>query len=55
MKVKQKRFQFWGSANGKPQKEWTEWFDFDGQEEPIQLKGYKGDHLLNEYRTIERQ
>ena len=43
VEVRQKRFQFWG-RNGK---EWTEWFDYDGPEDPVQDKGLK-----NEYRTI---
>lgn len=50
--VKQKRFQYWGVVNGAPQKLWTKWFNFSGPECPIQLKGYKGDCLLNEFRTI---
>ena len=54
MKVRQKRYQFWGSVNGMPQKMWTEWFDYTGPEEHIQHKGFGGNHLLNEYRTIER-
>lgn len=48
MEKRQKRFQFWGKTG----KEWTAWFDFSGPEEPIQQKGFKGDNLLNEYRTI---
>lgn len=44
----QKRFQFWGREG----KEWTKWFNYNGPQEPIQAKGFKGDHLLNEYRTI---
>ena len=55
MKVRQKRFQYWGSVNGKAQKLWTEWFNYNGPEEKIQQKGYGGNHLLNEYRTIERE
>lgn len=46
--MKQKRYQI-RTANGI---EWTEWFNYDGPEEPIQLKGFKGDHLLNDYRDI---
>ena len=55
MEVKQKRFQYWGSVNGVPQKLWTEWFDYckdNGQlatlqqEEKWQLKN----KLLNQYR-----
>jgi len=48
MEKRQKRFQFWG-RNGK---EWSDWFDHHGDEDPIQLKGFRGNHLLNEYRTI---
>lgn len=44
--MRQKRYQF--RAQG--EKKWTQWFDYDGPEEPIQLTGYKGDVLLNEYR-----
>jgi len=54
MEVRQKRFQYWGSTNGVPSIRWTAWFDFDGTEESVQLKGFKGNHLINEYRTIER-
>lgn len=54
MEVRQKRFQYWGSVNGVPQVMWSEWFDYNGPEEKIQQKGFKGNHLLNEYRTIER-
>jgi len=50
--MRQKRFQYWGTINGKPQKLWTKWFKFNGPEYPVQLKGYKGDSLLNEFRTI---
>ena len=57
MAKRQKRFQFWGYVNGKPQKLWTEWFDYyedNGQlhtlqtEERWQLKN----KLLNEFRVI---
>lgn len=51
MKHQQKRFQYWGVANGKPSILWSNWFDFNGPEEPIQLKGFKGNDLLNEYRN----
>lgn len=57
MKIRQMRYQYWGLVNGKPQKCWTKWFDVifsKGEEPKIQLKGFKGDDLLNEYRTIER-
>ena len=46
---RQKRYQFWSRTG----KQWTEWFDHEGPEESIQLKGYRGDHLLNEYRDKE--
>lgn len=50
--MRQKRFQYWGSVNGIPQKMWSAWFKYDGPESNIQLKGFKGNHLLNEYRTV---
>ena len=53
MKVRQKRFQYWGSVNGKPQIIWSAWFNYDGPEESIQMKGFKGNNLKSEYRTIE--
>lgn len=43
-----KRYEYWGSENGKPVKKWTDWFDYDGEQEPWQLKG----RLRNEYREI---
>lgn len=49
MKVRQKRYQFRAFGGV----EWTPWFNYNGPEDPIQLKGYKGDHLKNEFRTIE--
>lgn len=53
MQVRQKRFQYWGSINGTPQKMWSEWFPWDNSsEEPIQLKGFKGNHLKNEYKEV---
>ena len=46
-----KRYQYWASANGKPYKEWTQWFPYDGDEtSKVQMKGYKGDVLLQEFR-----
>lgn len=43
----QKRFQYWGRSG----KCWSEWFNWDSDNrDPIQLKGFKGNHLLNEYR-----
>ena len=39
---RQKRFQFFGRGG----KQWTEWFNYDGEEMPWQLKP----HLRNEYR-----
>ena len=50
--MRQKRYQYWGRVNGVSQIMWTPWFKYDGPEEPIQLKGFKGNHLNNEYRTI---
>lgn len=46
-----KRFQYWASKNGKPYKEWSQWFEYDGDETSnIQANGYKGDHLLQEFK-----
>lgn len=46
-----KRFQYWGRKDGKPQVLWTDWFPFNSDNrEPIQNKGFKGNHLKNEYR-----
>ena len=49
MEVRQKRYQFrvFGGI------EWTPWFNYNGPEEPIQHKGFKGNDLKNEYRTID--
>lgn len=54
MKIRQKRYQYWGTLDRNPTILWTRWFDFNGIEHPIQLKGHKSKDLLNEYRTIER-
>jgi hypothetical protein len=52
MKVKQKRYQY----RTKSGIEWTQWFDCDSDlDDPIQLKGHKGNDLKNEYRVIERK
>lgn len=46
-----KRYQYWGSENGKPIKKWSDFFFWDSDlRDPIQLKGYKGNHLINEYK-----
>lgn len=47
----EKRYEYWAFENGKAVKKFTEWF-FWGSDllEPIQQKGYKGNHLKNEYR-----
>ena len=46
-----KRFQYWASKDGNPYKEWTDWFEWDGDtNDKVQLKGYKGDKLLQEYK-----
>lgn len=45
-----KRFQYWGRKDGKVQKLWSDWFEWNSDNrDPIQLKGFKGNHLLNEY------
>ena len=50
----QKRYQYWTFENGKPIVKWTEWFKVPDNitREEIQMKGYKGHNLLNEYRTM---
>ena len=45
---RQKRYEYWSTENGKPTKKWTEWFNYDGPEEPYQLDK----KLKNEFRTI---
>ena len=50
MKVRQKRYQYWGK-NGI---EWSDCFNYNGQEESIQMKGFRGKDLRNEYRTIDK-
>lgn len=51
MKKCYKRFQYWGRKDGKVQKMWSNWFLWGSENrDPIQMKGYKGDNLLNEYR-----
>ena len=50
----QKRFQYWGFKDGHSQKLWTDWFEWKSDiKDPIQQKGFKGNHLLNEYREVE--
>lgn len=47
MKKCYKRFQYRVKGGVK----WTDWFLWGSENrDPIQLKGYKGDNLLNEYR-----
>lgn len=50
MLQKQKRYQRFTREG----KSWTPWFNvsMNTVEEPIQIKGFKGNHLLNEYRTV---
>jgi hypothetical protein len=46
-----KRYEFWASENGKPVKKWTNFFIWDSDSrDQIQLKGFKGNHLKNEYK-----
>ncbi len=45
MEVRQKRYEYF-SRDGK---NWTEWFDYNGEEYKWQLKN----KLRNEYRTIQ--
>jgi hypothetical protein len=46
-----KRYEYWSSENGKPIKKFTSWFEWHSDmRDPIQLKGFKGNHLRNEYK-----
>ena len=40
-----KRYEYWGSENGKAVKKFTDWFEWDGEQFKYQLKP----RLLNEY------
>lgn len=42
----QKRYQYYSPTGI----QWTPWFDFNGQQEPWQLKSQK---LKNEYRIVQ--
>ena len=43
-----KRYEFWGSEDGKPVKKFTDWFRWTGQDQPKwQLKSQG---LKNEYK-----
>lgn len=44
-KKQQKRYQYYSSKG----KIWSNWYDFDGPQEPWQLRSYK---LKNEYRMV---
>lgn len=47
--MKQKRYQYWNRDG----KNWSEWFDYDGEEFPYQFEeSSKNRRLLNEYRNI---
>lgn len=49
----EKRYEHWVFKDGKHMKEFTDWFPWNSDNrDPIQLKGFKGNHLKNEYRTI---
>ena len=51
--MRQKRYQYWGRVNGSPTIMWTKWFTCRGNStEPIQMKGFKGNNLRNEYREV---
>ena len=46
-----KRYQYWGFKDGKAQMLWTDFFIWDSDSrDQIQLKGFKGNHLKNEYK-----
>lgn len=49
----EKRFQYWGFVDGKPQILWSQWFPWNSpNRDKIQLKGFKGNNLINQYREI---
>lgn len=50
--MKQKRYQYWGFKDGKPQILWTEWFECNENENKTQLKGFKNNDLKSEYREL---
>ncbi len=44
-----KRYEYWGTENGKPIKKWTNWFEWNSDYKPkFQLE--KHPQLLNEYK-----
>ena len=46
-----KRYEYWAFEDGKAVKKWTDFFLWNSDNrEPIQNKGFKGNHLKNEYR-----
>ena len=44
----QKRYEYWGSENGKPVKKLTDWFPWNGPKDPWQLDR----KLRNFYREV---
>ena len=44
----QKRYEYWGTENGKPVKKWTDWSNWNGPKDPWQLDK----KLRNEYREV---
>lgn len=46
----QKRYQY----RTKDGIQWSEWFEWgeDAPQPKVQLAGFKGEHLLNEYREV---
>jgi hypothetical protein len=44
----QKRFEYWGTQDGKPVKKWSPWFNYHGSQEKYQLDK----KLRNEYREV---
>lgn len=45
----EKRYQYWGRGG---EVKWTRWFPCEHNQGDIQYKGFKGNTLLNEYRTV---
>lgn len=47
-----KRYEFWGSENGKPIKKLTPWFEYNGEKYEWQLKGKLRNFYKDETRDI---
>ena len=45
-----KRYEYWGTENGKPIKKWTTWFLWDNKDYKPKYQLEKHPTLLNEYK-----